>query len=80
MRILDEESDRALSRITLLLRPSEARELVSALETLLRAGEPAHHEHISNSDFDKEVTVAMYDEEQLDQFSERCQLLIASDR
>ena len=80
MRILDQDQDKAISRITLLLRPSEASELRDALESLLKSDRPVHHEHVPDADFEKEVTIALYSEEAMDSFDERTRRLIADDR
>jgi hypothetical protein len=80
MRILDQDRDRATSRITILLRPSEATELHGALEALLKDQQSARHEHVPSADHDKEITIALYAEEDMDSFDERSRRLIAEDR
>lgn len=80
MRILDQDEDRATSRIIILLRASEARELKGALEAILNDERSARHEHVPSVDHDKEITVALYVEEEMESFDERSRRLIAEDR
>jgi hypothetical protein len=80
MRILDQDNDRSVSRVTILLRPSEARELLTALEQLLKDAHSALHEHVPSGDHEKEITVALYADEDLDSFDERSRRLIKRDR
>ena len=60
MRILDEEMDRAVRRVTLYLTRPEAVELLNSLEAVI-AGPPDEHEHVSSDDYSKQVTVCIYD-------------------
>jgi hypothetical protein len=79
MRILDERADRPLRLVTLYLTPTEARQLASDLEQL--ADEPVnwHHSHLEEIEGDRvvrELTVAVYVDENLDQFDQRSRRLI----
>jgi len=78
MRILDEGEDRSLNRITLYLTMSEASEMRDTLEALL-ADPVERHEHISSSDYLKELTVCIYDPNSLGKFDERSKKLILED-
>jgi hypothetical protein len=77
MRILDEGSDRPLSRITIYLRREEARELRACLEAVL--ADETRHEHVSSKDYEKEITVCVYSDSALDGFSDRSKRLISED-
>ena len=78
MRILDEDKDRALEKVSLYLTRSEAMEMKDALELLLK--DPTkHHEHVLSDDYRKEITICIYDERVLDQFDERSKKLIVRD-
>jgi len=79
MRMLDETRDRSLSRITLLLTQAEAEELRDSLESVLRGG-IGQHEHTPSEDFEKEITIALYDDAAIDSFNDRCRRLIKEDR
>jgi hypothetical protein len=60
MRMLDEEKDCAVSRCTILLTQKEAEELRDSIAAVLMGG-AGSHEHIPSDDFQKEITVALYD-------------------
>lgn len=60
MRILDEDSNNSLERIILHLSQSEASELRDGLEDILQNPKD-NHVHISNDNFQKEITVCIYD-------------------
>lgn len=78
MRILEEGNDQRLNHVKLFLTKKEAIELQGCLKNLL--GEPAsHHEHLSDEEYKKEITVCVYDEQRLDGFSERAKKLIKED-
>ena len=78
MRLLNEDTDTSFSRLTLLLTKSEASELKDTLESILRS--PSRHEHVPSEDYEKEITVAIYDEANVSAFNERCQHLIRADK
>ncbi len=80
MRLLAEDLDQAVSRVTLLLTRDEALELAGSLQALAERG--AGHEHVPSKDFQKELTVAIYDENSLDlgEWHPRIRTLIQEDR
>lgn len=62
MRIFDENSDKSLENVTLYLTLSEAKELRDSLIDLI--DKPLNnHSHIPSDDFQKELTVCIYDSE-----------------
>jgi len=75
MRILDEIRDNSVEQATLLLTRAEAEELHDSLQSLLENAK-GQHVHISSNDYQKEITVAIYDPNHLDGFHPRCQKLI----
>jgi hypothetical protein len=77
MRVLDEERDMACSRLTLFLTRDEATQLRDTLEVLLTGHH--QHEHVTSDDFQKEITVCLYDPSNLDSLDERARRLIRSD-
>lgn len=79
MRLLDEGNNRTLNRVTLYLTLSEAQELRDSMTDLL-SGPMPNHCHIPSSDYQKEVTVCVYDENNLLSLSERSRILILEDR
>jgi hypothetical protein len=78
MRLLDGKTDRALARLTVYLTREEAEELRDSLSALL-ATSGVRHEHVSSSDYKKELTVCLYNEANLDGFNERSKTLIRND-
>lgn len=78
MRMLDEDGDRKVDRLTLYLTQAEAEELRDSLEGVLK-GPRGNHAHIPSADFQKEVTIVIYDDGQLDEFDERSKRLILED-
>lgn len=78
MRILDPGNDKKLDEVGLYLTREEAIKLRSNLEQLL-ADRGMHHVHLSNDDYQKEVTVSIYDVANLEGFDERSKKLIRED-
>lgn len=79
MFILDETSDKSLSNIILYLTPAEAVELRDSLKSLIE--KPIdNHSHISNINYDKEITVCIYDTNDLTGFDQRSIDLITNDK
>ena len=58
MRILNNDIDKAVSNITLFLTKNEAKELMDSLQDLIASDKSKHH-HINDSQFQKEITVAI---------------------
>jgi hypothetical protein len=61
MRILDQDNDRAIGSVFLLLTRQEALQLHGLVACLLK--DPTTHAHVPSDDYSKEVTVAAYDPE-----------------
>ncbi len=78
MRILDDKSDKKLDTVTLFLTQEEARQLRSDLDQLL-AKPKLHHTHLSSENYQKEITVCVYDEKNLQGFHPRAIKLIKED-
>jgi len=79
MRILDEISDKSLKNVILYLTFAEASELRDSLDELLK-NPLNNHTHISNEDSQKEITVCIYDLDNLKGFNERSMNLIIDDQ
>jgi hypothetical protein len=75
--MLDEERDVACNRLTVFLTRDETTQLRDTLEILL-AGHH-QHEHVASDDFQKEITVCLYDPSNLGGLDERSRRLIRSD-
>lgn len=78
MRILDENSDKSLEHVILYLTLSEAGELKDSLEDLMK-NPTKNHTHISDDEFQKEMTLCIYDPNDLSGFNKRSIELILHD-
>lgn len=75
MRIYDSDNDKSFDNVTLYLTIDEARELYNDLAGLIER--PAgNHVHINSSDYQREVTVCVYDTENLDLFDEKSKKIL----
>lgn len=79
MRILDENTDQSITNVTLYLTLSEAIEMRDSLQDPIN-GPLNNHSHISSDDHQKEITVCVYERENLNGFSERSKNLIINDQ
>lgn len=80
MRILNQDTDSSINEIILYLTAQEAKDLMSALKDVMESSKAANHVHVSSEDFNKEITVCVYDPDQLSDFDKRSQRLITEDR
>ena len=78
MRILDQESDKKLDNIIIFFTKEEAIQLKSYLNQLLDKPE-LHHSHLSSADYQKEITVCVYREDNISSFDDRSKKLILHD-
>ena len=79
MRILDDESDKKLDNISIFLTKEEAIQLRGYLNQLLE-NTGLQHSHLSSIDYQKEITICLYDEGKLDNFNQRSIKLIKEDK
>ena len=75
MRILNSASDQPLLDIVIYLTPAEAIQMQGYLEQLL-AEPDQHHAHLNDEDFTREVTLAVYTDQNLPEFDARSRKLI----
>jgi hypothetical protein len=80
LRILDVENDKALNDVTLYLTISEAKELLGDLQDLINKFGRNEHAHINDTEFNHELTLVLYDEQNLVGFDERSKKLIKEDK
>ncbi len=75
MRIYDHKNKKELESITLFLTPDEAMELAADAKDL---SENTHklHSHICDIEYDREVTLAVYTDENVSQFNEESKKVI----
>ncbi len=81
MRIYNIDTDKKVNKVILYLTPDEAQELKDSIELLLNNNKNHHHEHVPDreSDFKREITVCVYNEDNLSTFDERSRKLILND-
>jgi len=79
MRILDEDNDKALKNLMILLTIEEAAELRDDLERMLQKNDSNEHTHINDMEFNHEITVVVYNNRKIDCFNERTKRLILND-
>lgn len=81
MRIFDVDNKIKLDGVDLLLTMDQIKEMRDSLEDLIE-NPKHHHAHISNEDYTKEITIYLYDENNLDPelWSERTIKLIKEDK
>lgn len=79
MRILNEDSNKSIKNVLLLLTAQEACELRDDLERLLSQKIINDHSHINDLCFAHELTIALYESENVDGFNERSKKLILLD-
>ncbi len=78
MRILDEESDKKLDEVSIFLTKEEAVQMLGYLENLIK--NPSHqHSHLSSIDYQKEITICIYDTQNIESFHPRAKKLILKD-
>jgi hypothetical protein len=78
MHILDQDSDKALGDVILYLTLAEALELRDGLNELIK--KPLNnHTHVSDENYQRELTVCIYDKENLEGFNKRSINLITHD-
>lgn len=78
MRLLSQDDDKPLHRILVFLTKTEALELRDSVDVLLKDS-TARHEHISSEDYRKELTVCIYDPNNLESFDDRSRRVIVND-
>ena len=79
MRILNEDSNKSMKNALLLLTVQEASELRDDLERLISQKIFNDHSHINDSDYEHELTIALYNPDNIDEFNERTKKLISHD-
>jgi hypothetical protein len=79
MHILDDETDKKLNCITIFLTKNEAQQLFGYAKQLLEELSSSDHYHLSSEDYQKEITICLYDTNKLEGFNPRVQKLILQD-
>jgi hypothetical protein len=81
VRLLDEDSDRALSRLALYLTPHEAERIRQELDRLIRGAERGRleHTHVDDGEYEHHLTLVLYTPERVGEFQPRWRRLILED-
>jgi hypothetical protein len=67
MRIIDEKNKKTITSITIMLTPAEASELIGKMEKIVvNSGD---HIHVNDREYKREITVAIYTNENQQYFS-----------
>jgi hypothetical protein len=82
MRLLDEDSDRALTSLALYLKPKEAERVRNELDRLIRDAERGRvdHVHVDDHEYEHHLTLVLYTPERADEFQPRWRRLILEDK
>lgn len=78
MRILDDESDKKLDNVSIFLTREELKQLIGYAEGLLNKDSSDHY-HLSSDDYQKEITLSIYNPESTEKFNPRIIKLIKND-
>ena len=76
MIILDLSNNKALKNVNLYLTLEEAKEMLDDLDRLIANYGNNEHSHINDSEYEHEVTLTLYSEDNLQGFDERSKALI----
>jgi hypothetical protein len=79
LRILDDASDKKLDHVSVFLTKEEAIHLRGYLNQLLD-NPKLQHFHLSSSDYQKEINICLYDDNNIENLSQRSIKLIREDK
>ncbi|MCH9634487.1 MAG: hypothetical protein S4CHLAM7_12390 [Chlamydiae bacterium] len=81
MRIYNEDEDRKVNNVIIYLTSEEAQEMKDALDGLITSKKKLNHEHVPDraNDYNREITLCIYDEQNLEGFHPRAIKLIKED-
>ena len=79
MRILDIDASKAIDNVILYLTKEEASQLQYDLQSLLENFQVGNHHHINDVDYKREITVTIYDENDVTELDERSRRIIQED-
>jgi len=78
VRILDNDNDKKLDTVGLFLTKEELIQLKADIDSLIQ-NPKNQHTHLSSEDYQKEITVCIYDPKNLEGLHDRCKFLIEKD-
>ena len=77
MRIHDSDNDKVIDNATVYLTATEAQELMDDLSAVL-LNPKGNHAHICSADYQQELTVCIYNLDDLDEFDDPSKAIIRS--
>jgi len=78
MRIFDDNNDRPLNSVLLLLTIAETKDLIGNLQdSIQRINQEGYHFHIDDNEFKHQITGVIYTDDNKNSMSVRLQRLIA---
>jgi hypothetical protein len=75
MRILDEDNDKIIENILIMLTPEEAHELSGSLNSI--NPDIGDHIHVADKNFSRQITIAIYTPNNLKYFNNRVKEMIS---
>lgn len=75
MRIIDDINNKLITSVTIMLTPNEASEMISKLKIL--NPDLGEHVHINDIEYKREITLAIYTDQNQQNFSERIREIIS---
>ena len=79
MRILNQDDNKAVNNVLILLTMEEAAELKDDLERLLSKKITNDHSLINDLEYEHELSISLYDENNIEGFDDRTKKLILQD-
>lgn len=76
MRFLNQENGQSMNDILVLMTYQEACEIRDDLERLILSNKMNDHSHITDAEFKHELTLSIYNENELDGYQEKIKKLI----
>lgn len=80
MRFLNQDKNETLSNLLLLLTKNEAIELKDELERLIKSKINNDHGHVNDLEYQRELSLAIYDINSLNEFDENVRKLIIDNK
>ena len=76
MYIIDEDANKKIDSVIIILNKNEIQQLLGYAKQLLEEVPSSDHYHLSSDDYKKEITICMYNSESINQLHPEIQKLI----
>ena len=80
MRIYNEDENKTINNLTLLLTMKEANELIESIKGIIKRNKQNDHEHINDQECNHEITISIYNENNTNEYNQRIQEVIKNDK